>query len=230
MKTLIILILLVVTNLTTYYILSNGNETQLPVHTEKPFVVNEPSRVKKFAGVTAELPADLSTASLADVGEVLLSMEDSDLKDSLLGVLAAGWFNRDHISFAEWLNDQNPVIDTDPLNARFANLATEIDPEGAIEWAASVMRPQLREQAIRRAVEGFQKYDPIGYQNFLERGGSSVRAIYSLGLVSRDADEAVSINHDIVEEPTESIAEILARRTHLAGSSSRPNKVDLDTN
>lgn len=226
MKIFAILALLIATNLTTYFIFSN-NEKQPPILIDKPLLKPDVSHDAVKVVETSDSMAEPGFSSLAEVGQTILLMEESDLRDSLLEVLAAGWFNRDHLALARWLNEQNPEVDTDPLNAKFANLASEIDPEGAVEWAATVMRPKLREQAIRRAADDFQKYDPNGFQEFLDRGGRTARAVYSMGLAPRDDGSDLPVRYDIVEEPTESIAEILAKRTHLAGPSSRPNKVVL---
>jgi threonine dehydrogenase-like Zn-dependent dehydrogenase len=115
------------------------------------------------------------------------------------------------------------------LGADQALNASEIDPEGSVDWAASVMTPVLREQALSRAAREYARMDPRAYKKFIDSNNPSARAILNLGLdagYQENADE-VAYSYDIIEEDSEPIASILARRTRLAGSSARVNHVEL---
>lgn len=228
MKKLIYIIALIATNMATFYYVSRHDVSEDYVIEEtlsKEVISIEviPERVHETIPTTPQY----DEAGLEDVGQALLSMEDSSLKDALLDVFTSGWFSQDHIALAEWLNEQAPDLNTDQALAAFANLASEIDPEGAVEWAASVMTPSLREQALQRTASEFRRFDPVGFKDFMVNNGATARAIRNAGVISSGVDEEVAQRFDIIEDSPEPLSRILARRTRLAGSSSRVNNVLL---
>ena len=229
MQKLIFILTLVATNLATYYYVSNSNAPRGDIVAEpvQVKVVSAPSRPIELAKAAPAEIQQRPESSLEAVGQALLSMEDSQLKSALIDVFTSGWFTRDHIALAEWLNEQAPDVNTDQALASFANLASEIDPEGAVEWAASVMTPSLREQALKRSVSDFRRFDPAGFNRFMEGGTLTARAIRNAGIIELVQDGDVAERFDILEDAPEPTSRILARRTRLAGSSSRVNNVQL---
>jgi hypothetical protein len=231
MQNLFFLLLLILTNLATYTFFEKDHKgvlaTDDQVVTASALVKPKPLWLEKES-TTLEQNSEAGVITLNELGDILLVMEDSPLKESLLKVFTAGWFEMDHISLAEWLNNLDVDINADVPTATFANMASEIDPEGAVDWAASVMEPVLREQVLRRTVLDFSQYDPDRFEEFLARGDSTARAVISSGLInSYQNDSTMPYRYDIIEEQPESSEVILARRTRLAGSSSRENKVNL---
>lgn len=232
MKNLVIILLLVGTNLTTYFLLSNRDDidvasVSVSARLQTVPESEEDALVEHVVEVVTEMPD--SRSSLAEVGDAILGLEKSPLRGALLELLASGWFDKDHVALAEWLNDQPFEVDADHALASFANLASELDPEGSIEWAASVIAPKLREQALGRSAREYARLDPRGYKEFIDSNSPSVRAILSLGLADGYQDESTELayRYDILEEDSEPISSILARRTRLAGSSARVNNVEL---
>lgn len=231
MKNLVIVFLLVGTNLTTYFLVSNkeAESSVSPAVEREPVALPQKPAEKDEAAVVTQVAVSDNHTSLGELGDAVLRLEPSPLRAALLEVLAGGWFERDHLGLAEWLNEQPSDVDADRALATFANLASEIDPKGSVEWAASVMTPGLREQALGRAAREYARRDPRGYKNFIDGSSPSARAILNLGLNASYQEESgeAAYRHDIIEEKPEPIARILARRTRLAGSSARVNNVEL---
>lgn len=233
MKKLVYILLLMVTNFITFSFVSkvDKSETLEAVDAPASAVVAPVAREEPMPEVVpvedALYDEDLAGITLNEVGQVLLSMEDSPLRDSLLDVFTSGWFAEDHMAVAEWLNEQPTTANADQALAAFANLASEIDPQGAVEWAASVMTPRLREQALQRSVGEYKRFDPVGFRNFMASNSATARAVQSAGLIDNPASEAQPQRFDIIEDSPEPISRILARRTRLAGASSRVNHVQL---
>lgn len=232
MKNSIFGLLLVGTNFATYYLLINYKAEPIlspVIHTQSEVVAASPTLPMK-ALVETSVGSTNNFVSLEELGNTVLNLKESPLRAALLKVLSSGWFEQDHIGLAEWLNELPYEVDADHALATFANLASEVDPEGSVDWAASVMAPELREQALSRASREYARKDPRGYKKFIVSNSPSARAILNLGLDSgyqERADEVVAYRYDIIEDAPEPIASILARRTRLAGSSSRKNNVDL---
>jgi hypothetical protein len=231
MRNIIFALLLVGTNFATYYLLSNHEAEPIvnPVVQSQAEVVTASPALPVEALVESNVGPTNNYVSLEELGNTVLNLKDSPLRAALLEVLTSGWFEQDHVGLAEWLNEQPYGVDADHALATFANLASEIDPEGSVDWAASVLAPGLREQALSRAAREYARMDPRGYKKFIDSNNPSARAILNLGLDAgyQESADKVAYRYDIIEDAPEPIASILARRTRLAGSSARENNVEL---
>lgn len=231
---------LIISNLLTYYLTSESlsnvpyKESFKEVHAvPKPKSTGEQPNYLKVAE-TRSGAIEYSENDLQYVGNAILGLEPSGIRTSLLHVLTAGWFEADHVGLAEWLNQQPEKVDVDQSVAVFSKLASQFDPEGSLEWAASVSERHLQELTVSEVAKQFRSHSPEKFHEYMASGGIVPRLIASTGVARIPSPEEedfsntkAAIKMDIIEEESEPIELILARRTRLAGSSSRVNNVEL---
>ena len=233
---------LVLSNVATFYLTINFHKHEYESTPSQMLLTPKPqiSEVRKaFAQPDFEEPFEFQTNKnneydFAYIGDKILNMEPGAIQDSLLEILVAGWFDVDQFSLAEWINQQPDEVNVDQAVAAFSKLSSAINPEISLEWAASINNINLREQIVRQVTKQFRSIDPNGFYEYMSKGGSISRLIASTGVAvipspdGKKVGERVAIRIDHFEEPAESEASILARRSRIAGSSSRPNNVDLN--
>ncbi|MEO0508246.1 MAG: hypothetical protein AAF065_00110 [Verrucomicrobiota bacterium] len=239
-KLLLFIAVLCISNFVTYHLSQNSSRNSdhdtngsRSIDFNTPEEVMLPSinrvEVEHIEQLPVEVAAYPEMKDLSGVGQVLLAVDDFALREQLLRVFTAHWFFEDHRGLGEWLNELPPEVDVDSSLAIFAKLASEIDPEGAVEWAASISDSDLREKILVQSARQFETFDPIRFQDFLRSESYSASAVRGTRIFrsNQEMASAEKERYDIVEDEPESIERILARRTRLPSSSSRVNRVEL---
>ncbi|MBB5351657.1 hypothetical protein HNR46_001896 [Haloferula luteola] len=105
--------------------------------------------------------------------EAVLAMDASLEREETTERFASRWISKDRWGFSKWLASQSPSSSRDQLVEMLVqSVLWESQPhfEEAAQWIEAIGDAEKANTGAQRLVEGWQKADPEGLQNFLESG------------------------------------------------------------
>ena len=90
-------------------------------------------------------------------------------KSGAMSELVGQWSEKDPNAAGTWLKNFAPSPETDDPRNTFAWNIREQDPESAIAWAGTISDQKRRDKALVELVRDWNKRDPQGAQNYMER-------------------------------------------------------------
>ena len=90
-------------------------------------------------------------------------------KSGAMSELVGQWSEKDPNAAGTWLKNFAPSPETDDPRNTFAWNIREQDPESAIAWAGTISDQKRRDKTLVELVRDWNKRDPQGAQNYMER-------------------------------------------------------------
>ncbi|WOO41403.1 hypothetical protein [Rubellicoccus peritrichatus] len=87
---------------------------------------------------------------------------------SLVNNLIGRWTRYDLEASAAWLNQIPPSPEIDRAVAIYTYRSAQEDPAGAMSWAESVTRDNIRDRLMTRVASEWKQQDPDGFQSYIE--------------------------------------------------------------
>ena len=106
-----------------------------------------------------------------DASKWVTTLENQDKKNYAMKQLTSRWSLVDPVATAEWLNTFPASRELDPVVGEFVNRIAGRDPEGAVGWAQSIIDPENKRKALKKALQSWERVSPEDAKRWKSQNG-----------------------------------------------------------
>ena len=106
-----------------------------------------------------------------DASKWVTTLENQEKKNYAMKQLTSRWSLVDPVATAEWLNTFPASRELDPVVGEFVNRIAGRDPEGAVGWAQSIIDPENKRKALKKALQSWERVSPEDAKRWKSQNG-----------------------------------------------------------